>query len=249
MQHVARYLAGLGLALSFGFAHAQTPGSYGLHERSIERINGAKDLGVLSADTLFGEQVSLFNGSTTFENVDISIPGNSGLPVELRRKLNVDDRSRLNGQHLLGFGEWDVDVPYASLRRGNGTTVARQVTYRLAARVEDRFGKWVNFTYSGDKLTAVTANDGRQIPLGYSDANIVTADSSVGTWTCAYVGTKLRWQRMGLRPHGGADHQSARMDTASRRRSVGLSGIPGRPERQLRVVDYHAFGCPSELHA
>ncbi|MET4616219.1 hypothetical protein ABIA71_001795 [Stenotrophomonas sp. 2619] len=48
MQHVARYLAGLGLALSFGFAHAQTPGSYGLHERSIERINGAKDLGVLS---------------------------------------------------------------------------------------------------------------------------------------------------------------------------------------------------------
>ncbi|MFG6111578.1 hypothetical protein [Stenotrophomonas nematodicola] len=114
MQHVARYLAGLGLALSFGFAHAQTPGSYGLHERSIERINGAKDLGVLSADTLFGEQVSLFNGSTTFENVDISIPGNSGLPVELRRKLNVDDRSRLNGQHLLGFGEWDVDVPFMS---------------------------------------------------------------------------------------------------------------------------------------
>lgn len=117
MQHVARYLAGLGLALSFGFAHAQTPGSYGLHERSIERINGAKDLGVLSADTLFGEQVSLFNGSTTFENVDISIPGNSGLPVELRRKLNVDDRSRLNGQHLLGFGEWDVARARARARR------------------------------------------------------------------------------------------------------------------------------------
>jgi len=318
MQHVARYLAGLGLALSFGFAHAQTPGSYGLHERSIERINGAKDLGVLSADTLFGEQVSLFNGSTTFENVDISIPGNSGLPVELRRKLNVDDRSRLNGQHLLGFGEWDVDVPFmsgvfaaaaggwrpaggtvdqrcslpqepalagftgpedywngyevsvpgrgsrtllinpsekvpagpagtvgwitkdfwrfqckpatangypgqgfiaispdgmryqfdwgiskphASLRRGNGTNVARQVIYLLATRVEDRFGNWVNFTYSGDKLTAITANDGRQITLEYSGANIVTANSSVGTWTYAYAGTKLASVRQ---PDGSA---------------------------------------------
>ena len=61
---------------------------------------------------VFGEQVSPYNGSTEFSVVDISLPGHSGLAVELRRRLVVE--SRRGPAPFVGFGVWELDVPYLS---------------------------------------------------------------------------------------------------------------------------------------
>jgi hypothetical protein len=117
----------LGAFVIFGLAISQAhAGTYGLHEKAIERINEAKNVAPLSVDTAFGEQVSLFNGNASFSNVDISVSGNSSLPVELRRVLSIDDRSRVNGQHLGGFAEWDRDLPRLS------STIAAAKGWRAA---------------------------------------------------------------------------------------------------------------------
>ena len=297
------------LAITFGVhtAHAQT--TFGVHEKAIERVNEARSVGPLSVDDVFGDQISNFDGGGEFTNVDISVPGNNGLPVELRRSLKIDDRMRLNGTHLGGFAEWDLDIPHLSgifataaggwrpasgtvnqrcslpsepafagtmppedywsgynlhvpgagsqpllvspsamlpaaaggpypwitkgmwriscksatkngyagqafvalspagvkyhldwaiskshagvKNNGTGYNAVRQVIYFLASRVEDRFGNWVDYTYSGDKLTGITSSDGRSISLTYMGNKITSAASSVGSWSYAYTGEKL----------------------------------------------------------
>lgn len=64
MHFAARCGAGLGLALSVVLAHAQVPGAYSLHERSIERMNGARDMGALSADVYYVNGVNKRDGMT-----------------------------------------------------------------------------------------------------------------------------------------------------------------------------------------
>ena len=61
----------------------------------------------------------------------------------------------------------------------------------LASRVEDRFGNWVNYTWSGDKLQTISSSDGRQISLTYSGNRIASVTSVLGTWTYAYTNNQL----------------------------------------------------------
>lgn len=110
--YAAGLLAAAVLMVPTAFAQSQ---QYGLHEKAIERINGASQVGPLASDA-FGDQLSLFNGSVEFNVVDISIPGNSSLPVELRRRYAIEDRREISDPlglgYLGGFGEWDIDLPY-----------------------------------------------------------------------------------------------------------------------------------------
>ncbi|KAA9132078.1 RHS repeat-associated core domain-containing protein [Marinihelvus fidelis] len=80
-----------------------------------KRVEAAQN--VSSLDTgLFGEQVSLYNGSTAFAVTDIDIPGNSTLPVRLTRRFAVEMQPQNHlkpyDSLLRGAGNWDVDVPY-----------------------------------------------------------------------------------------------------------------------------------------
>ncbi|MGB3873975.1 MAG: RHS repeat domain-containing protein, partial [Stenotrophomonas sp.] len=287
---------------------AAAQGTFNLHENTIERISQARDVSPLSVDTVFGDQVSHYDGSASFNHVDITMPGSDALPVELRRTLRVEDRLRTNGHFLGGFGEWALDVPRLSSeiatslgwRPSSGTVnqrcslpgplpdvgtisaedywggyslhipgaggqqllmnpsssipaagggpypwitkdmwriackastkngyageafmalspqgvkyhldwavskahaginqkldtggINRQVIHFLVSRVEDRFGNWVDYTYSGDKLTGITASDGRQITLTWSGSNVASATSSVGNWAYTYASGKL----------------------------------------------------------
>lgn len=287
---------------------ATAQGRFNIYENTIERISKARDVAPLSVDTLFGDQISHYDGSVSFSHVDISMPGNDALPVELRRILRVEDRSRGSGHFLGGFGEWELDLPSLSSEvatnigwRSSGGTVNqrcsvpapladvgtisaedywggydlyipgnskqqllmdpngmipsatggpypwitkdmwriackssskngyageaflalspqgmkyhldwavtrphagvdtkplgggvdRQVVYFLVSRIEDRFGNWIDYTYSGDKLTSITASDGRQITLTWSGSNVSSATSNVGSWAYSYAGGKL----------------------------------------------------------
>ena len=277
--------------------------NYKLEEKGAERLNAARKVAPLSADTLFGDRISHFNGNVTFRVTDVSVPGNNELPVELGRLLTIDDRRIQNGTHLSGFGEWDLDIPHlysvvsqmhgwapsatrcssgaeqpmvstiapedywdgykmrvrggeqtllnsptAGLPSPSGTFpwitkelwrlgckattkngypgqaffarspdgltyhfdwgisrphagvvngmdpsrhVQRQVVYFLVTRVEDRFGNWVDYAYSGSKLTGISASDGRSVTVNWSGDKIASVNSSVGTWSDVYSGEKL----------------------------------------------------------
>jgi len=79
-------------------------------------IKATNSIGTLGAD-LFGEQVSLYTGATSFNAVDVSLPGNnSGLPIEIRRNFRVTSTAAEDRPFLLsrdgGFADWELDLPY-----------------------------------------------------------------------------------------------------------------------------------------
>jgi len=58
----------------------------------------------------FGEDISLYDGTLSFEETDVSIPGN-GPTLQLSRSLRTTDALTyaLNAQRP--FGDWDLDIP------------------------------------------------------------------------------------------------------------------------------------------
>lgn len=79
------------------------------HEEYGKHVAAASRAAPLGSD-LFGESVSLYNGQTEFSVVDVSLPGNAGLPVEFRRRYKVEN---LEGTRKVGgAGNWDIDVPH-----------------------------------------------------------------------------------------------------------------------------------------
>lgn len=103
------------LALAMCIAAAPT----GAIEHYLEyrkQVETAQKLSTLK-DDLFGEHVSLYNGKTEFANVDIDVPGNSALPVQLRRRFSVEldlVGSTSFNANIDGVGGWEVDVPSLS---------------------------------------------------------------------------------------------------------------------------------------
>ncbi|WP_235570089.1 RHS repeat-associated core domain-containing protein [Lysobacter sp. Root916] len=89
--------------------------------------------------------------------------------------------------------DWAVERSMRSLRKANGFeyVLPRKRVYLLATRIEDRFGNWVNYAYSGDKLTGITSSDGRAISLAYQGDKIVTATAAGKSWAYTYVGVDL----------------------------------------------------------
>jgi RHS repeat-associated protein len=98
-------------------AGAQTlPSSY---TEYTERLRYSEVTAPL-ADDLFGDQVSLYDGTISFATTDASLPGNNALPVAIGRRYEVDRP----GNKLL-FGNWDLDLPYLSgLFGADSATVA-----------------------------------------------------------------------------------------------------------------------------
>jgi hypothetical protein len=100
----------LGVALTLpSLSFAQAPAPMTPQEDYAKRLRAAELVSPLTSD-LFGDSVSLYSGATEFAVVDIDIPGNGGLPVQLRRRFKVETRKELS--YLGGFGIWDIDVPY-----------------------------------------------------------------------------------------------------------------------------------------
>jgi hypothetical protein len=94
--------AALGLTLSLHVAApALASTTYGQEAKT--RLQHAERVAPLTDDAAFGEQVSLFNGGLSFRYVDVSLPGNDSLKVELARVF--DDEYSPN------FWAWDIDVP------------------------------------------------------------------------------------------------------------------------------------------
>ncbi len=106
---------GLCLAFVMQALNAQAQGIYP-HLEYSKRIEATQSLSPLE-NGLFGENISLYNGGTDFKVVDIALPGNNALPVQLIRRIDiqVQPQSGLSSDIRLGsVGNWHVDVPYIS---------------------------------------------------------------------------------------------------------------------------------------
>ncbi|HEY3520751.1 MAG TPA: hypothetical protein VGK80_06895, partial [Rhodanobacteraceae bacterium] len=109
------------------------------YEEYGQRIQSAQTISAESYN-IFGDSTSLYNGQTSFEITDVSIPGNNALPVALSRRLAIVDQYKMpvDGDGLHGFGDWDFDVPYidGTFTQQNGWTLYSQ-TPGSTARCSD----------------------------------------------------------------------------------------------------------------
>lgn len=65
----------------------------------------------------------------------------------------------------------------------------RQQASMLVTLIQDRFGNWLKFNYTGSRLTSITASDGRKLVLGYNADTPQVATASV----TAGDGTRRLW--------------------------------------------------------
>ena len=86
-------------------AHAQAPAV------NINYLEGllptAPDAIATYGPDMFGDKASLFSGVLEFQHTDLSLPGNSGLDVALRRKHTAGRSPYVRGQ----LGDWDLETP------------------------------------------------------------------------------------------------------------------------------------------
>ena len=95
-------------------------------EPYVETLANSFDFQMLSGVTgrleahgneLMGDRIDKKTGGMTLEHVDISIPGNSGLDVALRRKLSQGEQ--YYSPHQRAFGNsWKLDLPMAYVAFG-----------------------------------------------------------------------------------------------------------------------------------
>lgn len=159
---------GMLLVLASLSLHAQTGApSVDPYEEFGKHLRAAQEVTPLKSD-LFGDQVSLYNGATEFDVTDIDLPGNSSLPVQLRRRLVIDDR-RIDPGRIKGMGDWDVDVPYIEgvFTQQDGWVVADGSGNRSTARCSIPALPYV--TYPGwtnsDAFFAEQLWDGNQVHI------------------------------------------------------------------------------------
>lgn len=114
--------AALSALLAVGAASAQ---STTLYTEYVKTITAAQNIQPYGSD-MFGDQINLYTGSTEFAVTDVSLKGNSALPVSIGRRYKVEDklgfytgggRPTTNQQ----FGNWSLDIPYLSGVFAKGT--------------------------------------------------------------------------------------------------------------------------------
>jgi YD repeat-containing protein len=77
---------------------------------------------VALGNDLFGDKVSLYTGGLEFIHNDVSLPGNSKLPVAVGRRFQTGSYP-VNGKL---FGNWDIEVPHLhGVFASSGWTAAR----------------------------------------------------------------------------------------------------------------------------
>lgn len=81
-------------------------------EEFDKRLKVSQSVGALD-DELFGDSVSLPEGSLSFSATDIELPGNDGLRVAFSRKYSVYNRWQYPSPDF-ALGDWDLDVPNIS---------------------------------------------------------------------------------------------------------------------------------------
>ncbi|MGZ3182660.1 MAG: RHS repeat domain-containing protein [Telluria sp.] len=99
-------LLGLALTIVSATSWAQVPvlNYYQDQQKLIKAPTAVQQLG----DNLFGDQVNLYTGNLEFVQQDLSVPGNSKLPVAIARRMEAGTQV----EHNRAFGNWDLEIPH-----------------------------------------------------------------------------------------------------------------------------------------
>jgi hypothetical protein len=98
----------LGLVVLCISTQAQAQQTLAPYEEHAKFTRAAQTVAPLTSE-LFGDQISLYSGATEFVVTDIDLPGNNGLPVQLRRGFKVEPRKATEQRRVL------CPVPCSSL--------------------------------------------------------------------------------------------------------------------------------------
>lgn len=162
-------------------AHAQSTDGVDPYEEYGKHLRAAQDVTPLKSN-LFGDQVSLYNGQTEFDVTDIDLPGNSDLPVQLRRRLVINDRRKDPG-NLGGMGEWDLEVPYidGTFTQQNGWTIGgdANLSYARCSDQDSPPDTYVPpYTNEGDYAQVWDGNQ-MHIPGGVDDELLINTEAKL----------------------------------------------------------------------
>ncbi|MBA6379207.1 MULTISPECIES: RHS repeat domain-containing protein [unclassified Colwellia] len=125
----------------------------------------------------------------------------NGRKTKSNWKFDCFTRSGGNGEGFIGHSPDGLKYTFDKMRLISSKGIYRdyKVTSRyqafmLASKVEDRFGNWIQYNYSGNKLTSITSSDGRTVFMTYgtgSHLNHITKVSYNGRhWTYSYGSTE-----------------------------------------------------------
>ncbi|MGO4220777.1 wall associated protein [Lysobacter sp. TAF61] len=108
----------LGLLLAFACTPAFSQEANRPWEEYDKLFKASEAVGALGPD-LFGDAVDLASGALSFSATDVSVPGNSKLPVAITRSYVVSSRKGksvgASGTTVdLPFADWDLDIPNLS---------------------------------------------------------------------------------------------------------------------------------------
>ncbi|MDP2005271.1 MAG: RHS repeat-associated core domain-containing protein [Rubrivivax sp.] len=93
----------LSMALLFCASQACAVTGY---DEEYKRVGAARTIASYGPD-LFGDQVSLYDGSLSFRQVDLTLPGNDALPMAVTRTRAINDFTFTDWH----FGDWLLDIP------------------------------------------------------------------------------------------------------------------------------------------
>lgn len=163
-------LASIASVAGFGSARAQT--ITGPSTEYLRRIKTAESVQPLG-DSPFGENISLYNGTLSFRQTDISYPG-IGPTITLARTYEVSGSPTTYGNDL-PMGDWDLSIPRIStIVAGNGIRFAK--LWKVNPQVITQTG-----TVSLARCTGITEIN--HAPSGYGLAwwhgyQLITEDAS-----------------------------------------------------------------------
>ena len=92
--------------------------------------------------------------------------------------------------YLMASGAQKIVGPTPTLA-ADVDSLSRRYAAMLVTRVEDRFGNWVTYHYTGGKLDSIDASDGRHVSIAYGPAGSATVTVGTGlnarVWTYSYT--------------------------------------------------------------
>lgn len=104
---------------AFAAAHAQTTVKPEDEYKKLIKVN--EEIQPLG-DTPFGEQISLYDGSISFRQVDVTVPG-TGPTITVARTFSLPSFGERSDLENRAFGEWDMELPQIDTVTANQNNV------------------------------------------------------------------------------------------------------------------------------
>lgn len=111
---------------------SQSVSAVSWYDEQGKLIRAPRAMGVLG-DNLFGDEVNYYNGSLSFSQTDVSLPGNNSLPMTITRSFTAGGRIETVGH----FGHWELEIP-----RMHGKFAVRSSQYVVGGWVVPKYS-WV----------------------------------------------------------------------------------------------------------